>query len=183
MVIRKHSVQTPEGFEAFVSLPENAERRFEFIDGEIIEVPSNPYSSELSATIIFFLKLYAREQRPGHVTGEQAGYIVAGARLSPDAAFLSKSRQAELAREGYNPVAPDLAVEVVSPTDRESDLQKKLSLYMSAGVLVWVFRPVERVVEVHAPGQSMYTLGIDDTLNGGGVLPGFNIAVKDVFEG
>src|SRR5262245_2721193 len=124
MAIQK--TMTVEEFEGYTNLPENAELRLEFIDGEIIEVPSNAYSSWVASVIISALVIFVRARNLGYVTGEGGGYKVAGARLAPDAAFVSKARQAALDRQGYNSVAPDLAVEVMSPTDKADDLEKKL---------------------------------------------------------
>ena len=63
-------------------------------------MPSNPYVSEISALIIFFVQLYLREQGiKGHVTGEAGGYIVSGERYAPDVAFISREKQPELARQ------------------------------------------------------------------------------------
>ena len=177
-----HKVMTVEEFEDFVNLPENADLRFEFIDGEIIEVPSNAYSSEVSALIMWYLGNHVYPRHLGHITGEGGGYKVAGARLAPDAAFVSNKRQAKLDRQGYNTIPPDLVVEVMSPTDKDEDLDKKLKKYAAAGVLVWVFCPDARQVKVHAPGQEPKTFGLDETLSGGDVLPGFKLPVKDIFK-
>jgi Uma2 family endonuclease len=98
-------------------------------------------------------------------------------------AFISKARQPELARQGYNPNPPDLAVEVDFPSTYESqqNLNVKVVNYLNAGTTVWVFKPEQKRVEVYAPGKSVRILGINDTLDGGEVLPGFKLAVKDVF--
>jgi Uma2 family endonuclease len=176
-----HKPITVEEFEEYANLPENADLRLEFIDGEIIEVPSNAYSSEIAALIITALVVFVKPRKLGRVTGEGGGYKVAGARLAPDAAFISRERQAALDRQGYNSVAPDLAIEVMSPSDKEEDLEKKLLKYAEAGVLVWVFRPERRVAQVHAPGQPMREIGIDGTLDGGTALPGFTLALHEVF--
>jgi Uma2 family endonuclease len=179
MAIQK--TMTVEEFEEYANLPENADLRLEFIDGEIIEVPSNVYSSEVTAQIIRYLGNFVYPNRLGRVTGEGGGYKVAGARLAPDAAFVSKARQSTLDRQGYNSVAPDLAVEVMSPTDNDEDLDKKLKKYAEAGTGVWVFYPEPRQVKVHVPGQAVKTLGIDETLDGGDVLPGFRLPIRDIF--
>ncbi len=181
MAVHPPRQYTVEEFEAFVWLPENADLRFELIDGEMIEVPSNPYSSELASTFNRHVGNFVYANKLGHVTSEAAGYIVNGQRLAPDMAFVSKTRQKQLAREGYNPIPPDLAVEVVSPTDRDETLEKKLKHYAAAGVLVWVAYPKRREIDVHAPNAPRKTLGMDDILDGGTVLPGFTIAVKDIF--
>lgn len=181
------AVQTPltvAEFDRLAELPENADKRLEFIGGEVIEVPSNAYSSELAITIASFIKQYLRESGlSGHVTGEGGGYMVSGERYAPDVAYLSKARQAELAKEGYNPNPPELAVEVVSPNDDNEKLLIKVSNYLAARTVVWIVRPGTHKVEVHAPGQPVRVLGIQDTLDGGQVLPGFKLAIKDIFAG
>jgi Uma2 family endonuclease len=173
---------TVEEFDRIAELPENADKRLEYIGGEIVEVPSNAYSSELAANIIFFLKLHLRESGiAGHVTTENGGYMVSGERYAPDVAYLSKARQAELAKEGYNPNPPEFAVEVVSPNDDESKLLIKVGNYMAAGTLVWVVRPTPKHVEIYALGQQVRIIGINGTVDCGNVLPGFKVAVKDIF--
>ena len=169
-------------FEAVIALPENADRRFEFIDGEIIEVPSNPFSSEIAIIIAAALLAFVRSKKLGRVTGEGAGYIVAGRRLSPDVAFVAADRQDQLAREGYNPIAPDLAVEVISPTDRQPAIRRKLAVYAEAGVVVWLIYPSRRIIEIYAPDQPVEIVTIEDSLNGGDVLPDFSLPVRDIFE-
>jgi Uma2 family endonuclease len=179
MAIQK--TMTVEEFEEYANLPENADLRLEFIDGEMIEVPSNAYSSEINALIMWQLGNHVYPRGLGHITGEGGGYKVAGARLAPDAAFVSKARQGKLDRQGYNSVAPDLAIEVMSPTDKDSDLEKKLKKYAEAGTVAWVFYPDTRLVKVHIPGQPEKTLGSDETLEGGEVLPGFTLRIGDIF--
>lgn len=177
--IKRHTV---EAFDEFINLPENADRLFEYIEGEIVEAPSNPYSSEIASNINFFIKLFLREQGvTGHVTGEAGGYIVSGERYAPDVAFISRERQPELAHEGYNPNPPELAVEVISPSDQDYRLRIKVTNYILAGTTVWVVNPQTKEVEVYIPGQPVRIVGIDGTLDGGDALPGFALAVKDVF--
>ncbi len=175
-------VMTVEDFEAFVLLPENTGRLFEFIGGEVVEVPSNPHSSKAASKLSFFMQLYVRNNRiAGHITGEAGGYRVSGERHAPDVAFISKARQPELPHEGYNPIAPDLAVEVVSPTDSERLLRIKIANYLAAGTTLWVVYPQTREVEVYAPGQPVQVLDEKDTLDGGKVLPGFELPLKELF--
>lgn len=181
MAIEKQQVYSDAEFEAFIRLPENADSRFELIDGEIIEVPSNPFSSEIAILIAAALLAFVRPRNLGRVTGEGAGYMVAGHKLSPDVAFVSAARQEQLAREGYNPIAPDLAVEVLSPTDKQPAIRRKLAIYAEGGVLVWLVYPEQRRIEVYAPDQPVEVLFDGDTLSGGTVLPGFTLLVSDSF--
>lgn len=107
MVLDRQRV-TVEEFERFVDLPENADKVFELIGGEIVEMPSNPFASEIGYNVGFPVKLFLRDHNiKGHVTGEAGGYVVAGERYAPDMAYISATRQPELAREGYNPIRPN----------------------------------------------------------------------------
>jgi Uma2 family endonuclease len=181
MVAPTHQRMTVEDFEAFVDLPENADRNFEFIGGEIVEVPSNPYSSHIAARIVRYLAAFVDDNNLGHVTTEAGGYKVYGERYAPDVAYISNKRQPELPRHGYNPNAPDLAVEVVSPSDKQEPLLTKVTNYLAAGTVVWVIYPDEKKVSVLLPGQPPKTLTIEDTLDGGDLLPGFSLPVKNIF--
>lgn len=173
---------TLAAFDNFINLPENADRMFELIGGEMVEVtPSNLRSSHYSVRISSPLHAFVSANDLGFVTGEAGGYSVAGERYAPDVAFLSKARQGELTDDAYNPLAPDLAVEIISPTDREDRLRIKISNYLAAGTVVWVVNPKNTTVEVHTPGKPVKILGIDDTLDGGELLPGFTLPVKMIF--
>lgn len=174
---------TVEEFDQWVELPENADRLFEYVGGEVVEVPSNAYSSRLSARIIRYLDAYADEHNLGLVTGEAGGYMVAGERYAPAAAFISKQKQTELADTGYNPLPPDLAVEVQSPSDDPYVLRMKIVNYLAAGTTVWVVDRDNQRVEVYVPGQKPYIVEHDGVLDGGATLPGFTLAVADIFRG
>jgi len=171
-----------ERFEAVINAPENTDKRFEFIDGEVIEVPSNPYSSQLAVYIVAALFNFVDERDLGHVTTEQGGYVVDGWEFAPDAAFVSKARQHQLAKTGYNPIVPDLAVEVVSPSDTPGYIARKQQSYTNAGVTTWWFFPDVKLVEIHTPGKPLQTLGVDDMIDGGDILPGFQLPIKHIFR-
>lgn len=180
MAVQKTQL-TDADFERFIALPENADLRFEFIDGEIIKVPSNALSSEIAILIAAALLAFVRPRKLGRVTGEGAGYIIAGRKLSPDVAFVAADRQERLAPEGYNPIAPDLAVEVISPTDRQPAIRRKLAIYAEANVLVWLVDPQHKRVEVYAPDQPVAIVPVDGTLDGGNVLTDFSLPIRDIF--
>jgi Uma2 family endonuclease len=168
-------------FDIYALLPENAERVLEFIGGEIFDVPSNPLSSHIASRINRHLAAFVEDNDLGFVTGEAGGYMVSGERYAPDVAFISKIKQPKLAyTEGYNPLPPDLAIEIISPNDNERKLSLKIANYLAAGTVVWVVRPDVKEVEVFAPNQPVKVLGEKDTLEAGRVLEGFRLAVKDV---
>lgn len=172
---------TSDDFDRFIELRENEDRLFEFIGGEIVEVPSNPYSSNIGGWVQTHINLYLMKNPIGFTTGEAGLYVVSGERYAPDVAFISRERQAHLARRGANPNPPNLAVEVISPTDDLRKFAIKLSNYLAAGTVVWAIFPDERQVVVHIPGKPAKIYGLDDVLDGGDVLPRFSLAVKDIF--
>ena len=176
---------TAAAFEAWADLPENRERTFEFIGGEVVEVPSNPLVSKIAGWILTALNMYLLNNDLGHVTGADGGYIVDGERYVPDVAFISYARQPELPASGYNPNPPELAVEVISDPDsgqEQRNLRLKVSHYLAAGTVVWVVNPADRTVEVHVPGRAARLVDAAGTLDGGDILPGFALPVKHIFR-
>jgi Uma2 family endonuclease len=129
-----------------------------------------------------FILLYLGKYPLGHVTGVGGGFKLLRDRYAPRVAFVSKDRQPELPKQGYNPIAPDLAVEVVSPTDRERSLRIKIGNYHAAGTIVWVVYFEGQTVEVYPPGQPVRVLNIDDTLDAGDLLPGFTLPLREIFS-
>jgi Uma2 family endonuclease len=136
-----------------------------------------------SGLFVYFLLAFVKPRNLGYVTTEAGGYMIAGERYSPDVAYISKAKQPEQAREGYNPVPPDLVVEVDYPSTYASQqlLLIKVVNYLAAGVVVWLVRPESKTVAVYVPGEPVQIIGIDGTLDGGEVLPGFTLPLKDVF--
>jgi Uma2 family endonuclease len=172
---------TIEEFDEFINRPENADRLFEYIAGEIVEVVSNNYSSEVAAMLLINIGGHVLANKLGRVTGADGGYIVSGEKYIPDVAFISLARQPEPSHEAYNPNAPDLAIEVLSPTNKDEDMSVKIANYLAAGTVVWRVKPIEKKIEVFAPQTPTKYLGINDILDGGAVLPGFRLPVKDIF--
>ncbi|MBI5961826.1 MAG: Uma2 family endonuclease [Chloroflexi bacterium] len=172
---------TIEQFESFVLRAENADKRLELIEGEIVEVVSNSYSSLVAAQILIEIGAYVKKRRLGYVTGADGGYRVGGEAYIPDVGFISHARQPVPSHEAYNSNAPDLAVEVLSPNDKPDDVRIKVIHYLAAGTTVWLVVPESKRVEVYTPGPRVKTLGVDGVIEGGEVLPGFTLAVKDIF--
>ncbi len=172
---------TVEEFDQFVERPENADRLFEYIGGEIVEVPSNPYVSFVAMRIARRLAAWVEDRHLGYVTGEAGGYMVSGERYAPDVAFLAQEK-GPLSARGYNPVPPDLAVEVLSPSNTTHEMRVKVVNYLSVGTVVWVVDLEFKLVEVYLPGRAVKKVRLDEILDGGDVLPGFVLAVKDIFQ-
>jgi Uma2 family endonuclease len=180
----EHKTYTQAEFAAISNLPENTHKILELIDGEIVEkMASNPYSSRISVRISRHMDIFTEEHDLGYVTGEAGGYIISPKdTFAPDVAFISKTRQAQLPYNGFNPIPPDLAVEVVSPGDSYVEIAKKIRPYLRYGTcLIWVVESETRTVTVHAADGSVTVVDIDGELDGGEVLPGFKLPVRSIF--
>ena len=165
-----------------ISRPENANRILELIDGELVEKTASFTPSEIAMTIGFYFKGYLIENPIGYLTAADGGYILDDDNtFIPDVGYISKSRLPERpSREA--PVAPDLAVEVKSPTDRKRDMRLKADKYLAFGTkMVWLVFPEDQDVEVYEPDKDVVNVGIDGILDGGTVLPGFQLPVRKIF--
>jgi Uma2 family endonuclease len=181
MAVRPKLYRSDE-FLALENLPDNAGRILELIDGEIVEKLPSFSPSRIAMLIGHFLLNFAHNL--GYVTGADGGYVMSERDVfNPDVGYISKERLPVLP-EREVPVPPDLAVEVKSPTDTKRALRLKVERYLAAGTrLVWLVFPEERVVEVYRPSEDVHSVGIDGVLDGGDVLPGFTLKVRDIFAG
>ncbi|MCB9436877.1 MAG: Uma2 family endonuclease [Anaerolineales bacterium] len=173
---------TAEAFDEMVFQPEYHDLRLEYIGGMIAEVVSNHYSSEIALYIGYALSAFVRTRKLGRITGADGGYVIGDERYIPDVAFVSKARQPDPCHEAYNPTPPDLAVEVLSPTDNQRHVRIKIVNYIAAGVTVWVVDPEAKHVEVYVPNQPVITVDENGVIEGGSVLPEFQLAVKAIFD-
>jgi Uma2 family endonuclease len=173
---------TVDDYERFISQPENDERLFEYIDGEIVEVVTNTFCSLVALRIGGRIMVYVEEHDLGYTTGEAGGYQVGDNRYLPDVGFISKKRQPESPHGTFISNPPDLAVEVISPTDQPKKVRTKTANYVAVGTVVWLVDPEAQEIEVHSPGKAVKTYHFNDTLDGGDILPGFKIVLKDIFK-
>ena len=174
--------------EEFWALPDVPGKRYELVRGEPVEIPPAGAAQGLIVSSICYLLLtFVSSRELGCVCGDGVGYILARdpdlVRI-PDVSFVARERvPAGGIPEGFWPLAPDLAVEIVSPNDRAEEVQGKVREYLAAGSrLVWVVWPRLRLVTVHEAGGGYRELGPDDDLDGGDVLPGFRVRVAELLE-
>ena len=100
----------------------------------------------------------------------------------PDISFISAARLGDVPDDGHVPIRPDLVIEVVSPDDRINDLEDRLADFRSVGVpLIWIVYPHPRLVRIFRPGERIEELTETEELRGEGILPGFNVALRDLF--
>lgn len=165
-------------FQRWAMLTENAESNFELIHGEVIEVsPGRTSHSELEHLIAFAVRLFCRDtDLPCHTSGGDGAYAIQGHVVAPDFAY----KHTPTSDFYPDPEPPLWAVEIISPTDKASDIRAKREIYRQAGILYWELYPKSRSVDVYAPGEPMRTVGIDGVLDGGAVLPGFMLPLRDL---
>jgi Uma2 family endonuclease len=171
--------------EEFESMP--LEGRWELIDGELVEMsPSAEESSNVGLTIGAILWTFVHEKRLGRLYNAEGGFVLFPDRATvraPDVAFVRADRVPHgEARKHFSRLAPDLAVEVLSPSDRPNEVVAKIELYQEAGVpLIWLVDPDSQTVTVLAIGRAMKVLHAGDVIDGGDVLPGFSAQVAEFF--
>jgi Uma2 family endonuclease len=177
----KSKLYTMEEFLEFALSPENADREFELINGRIRELmPVSTYNSSLGLHVAFYARLFCREHNiPCHTSGAAGAYRIGDNVLVPDFAY----KRTPTSDEYPDPDPPLWVVEVISPTDEKSNIEKKRKIYLDAGILLWELYPDPQRVDMYAPGQALRTFRIDETLDGGDVLPGFKLLVRDLFPG
>jgi Uma2 family endonuclease len=188
MTALEQKTYTADEFWEFVAQPENAERFFELLEGTIVELAaSSAAPAILAAEFVRLMGNHVRERNLGYVAGADGGFILSPKNvLAPDAAYISKERQPKLPDRFFT-AAPDLAVEVVSPTDSMKKVHRKALRYIKYGVrLVWVVYPDDKTVDAYMPSvagdATVQEIGIDGVLDGGEVLPGFTLPVRDLFK-
>jgi Uma2 family endonuclease len=158
---------------------------WELVDGEPIELsPAAGRSGWISGNVSRLLASHVRQSQLGWAFPPETGFVLFEDRQtvrSPDAAVVLRNRLAELP-DSFVPVAPDRAVEVLSPSDRMADALAKVAMYLQAGTpLVWLVNPASRTVVVFRSKMDLVTLGASDMLDGGDVLPGFSVPVAEIF--
>jgi Uma2 family endonuclease len=160
---------------------------YELVDGKLVEKQMSFLAGRCTALIVHKLEANIATTASGQVACEVSFQCFPddpNLIRRPDIAFIAAERAASIPAEGHVTVAPDLAVEVISPGDRINDFEDKLSDYRSAGIkLVWEVNPTLRHVRVHRADGTVTLLQEHDTLTGEGVLPGFSVKVSELMPG
>lgn len=187
---------TREDLRRIEALPENANKVFELLNGRLYlhessedaQVPPPSYMHAFIVSILVeILMEYLLKNRVGRLFMDNTGYDLPGSgTVIPDLSFVSQDRLLPVTATGVQPIAPDFAIEVVSPSNTPELLSEKVSTYLTGGVkMVWVVYPMTRSVDVYTSngeGSGLYQKYADtDTLTGGEVLPGFSVSVAKLF--
>jgi Uma2 family endonuclease len=169
------------------SLPDDGQRH-ELVDGEHkIMAPAGSEHGSISAGLIERLSAHVRKRRLGRVFTSETGFLISrdpDTVRAPDAAFVRADRiPSGGLPKGFWPGAPDLAVEVISPSDTLEEVEEKVQQWLAAGsALVWVVNPKRRTVTVYASPRQATILAVDDELDGGEVVSGFRVRVGKIFD-
>lgn len=173
--------------EQFVALPEEDGYRLELANGLLVREPApGPRHGQLAVRLLVALWSIAERDGLGLVFVDTAFTLAAeaGTVRIPDVAFVSSDRiPAEGLTDRFWVLAPDLVVEVVSPSNRMSEMQQKVIDYLDAGTrVVWVVDPSKQTVTTYRSRSEIRILGSDDVLKDEEVLPGLRIPVAELFD-
>jgi Uma2 family endonuclease len=165
-------------FRVWAELPENADREYELVNGIVKEMHYvTTAQSSIHTHIVFAVHMYCRQnQLPCRTSGPFGAYDILGHVLSPDFAY----KPTPMIDAYPDPVPPLWVVEIISPNDKGIDIRAKREIYRQAGILYWELYPQSGSMDVYAPGEPMRTVGIDGVLDGGTVLPGFTLPLRDL---
>jgi len=178
-----------------LTMPEDG-WRYEVVEGVLVRMAgSGALATRIAATIIIVLGAFVRPRRLGRITGADGVYKFQGARtgLLPDVGFYGNALSSRVTDEDKPiPFAPELAVEVVSPSQDADDMAAKARRYLRGGTrLIWVVWPHAETIDVWRPAdlrprakdmRPSKTLSIGDMLDGEDVVPGFSHPVADIFD-
>ncbi|MBC6935420.1 MAG: Uma2 family endonuclease [Chloroflexi bacterium] len=186
MAIREQRF-TREDLSALYDQPENAQKRFELLDGEIIEAPpARPRHQWIIAHIMFVMLKYVEPRQMGFVFSDGVSYTLPnGDVLIPNASFVSRERQGWPLPDAFQ-FAPDLAVEVASPGSWERQLLGKAESYLESGTkIVWIVYPDRQMASIcrRSDDGSLNLRKVDaaGALDGDDLLPGFTLPLRDIF--
>ncbi len=157
---------------------------YELVDGSLVKKKMSELANETAGLITFALVMHTRTANLGRVLPEQSFQCFPhdpDVIRRPDVSFIAAARLPAERFSGHIPIAPDIAVEVVSPNDRFYDLDEKLNDYRLAGVkLVWVVNPELRTVTIYRADGTISRLFDHETLTGDTVLPAFSAKIAEL---
>ena len=186
-MVLKEQVMTIEEFWAYAEQDES-DRLYELVDGVIVDMaPPNRLNSWIAGRILTRISNFVDKDDSGYVFTSDGGFALNKTNVRiPDVSYISKARMADKMTDMKAIIAPDLAVEIVSPSESAPAVHRKTALYLKSGAsMVWNVYPQAKIIEVwtqsDAAALQMRSYTVTDTLDGGDVLPGFELAVKGVF--
>lgn len=181
------ALMTADEFHAWVHRPENRDRLFELVRGEVVEMPRpGKRHGMVCGNITRLLGNYAAARRKGYVCSNDTGVVVErdpDTVRGPDVMFFEDAAVLDEVDEKYGDTPPLLAVEVLSPNDSMGKVQRRVREQFRFGTrLVWVLDPDACNVTVMRPGQESALFEETDELSGDDVLPDFRCKVAEIFH-
>ncbi len=165
----------------------DTKRGCELVRGKLIRyMPTGIIHGIISTKITQMLGQFVEENDLGIVLAAETGFKIfqnPDTVRGPDVSFVGKKKITKHGiTEKFFPEAPDLAVEVVSPSDRKKDIESKIKDYLTAGVeLIWIIYPKNQIVAVYRQNNLVSILREDDELDGEDVLPDFRMQISKLF--
>ena len=168
-----------------IEIEERENRLCELIDGVLVEKPMSYGESMLAGIILTALNVFVMPRKLGVVTGADGMIkLFPGLVRIPDVAYVSRERLpgGRVPPDPIPRLVPDLAVEVLSKSNTPAEMARKRREYFEAGVrLVWLVDPGPRSVAVFTGAEQFTTVDLDGSLDGGAILPGFTLALRELF--
>jgi len=158
-------------------------QKYELVDGEIRVSPTGGRHGKVSVNLVVALANFARERGLGEVLESSTGFRLPGGNVrSPDVSFIAADRLVNHPlTDDFSELPPDLAVEVLSPSERPRHVLDKIGEYLEAGVrLVWVIDPRKAKAIVYRSLSDVTELQASDELDGEDVLPGFRCRLSEI---
>ena len=173
----------PHGTMTMAEFLENDLEGYEYVKGKLVPMAAAAIiHGEIGSNVHFLLTSHVRENNLGRLYIAETTFQLGDRVVKPDIAFVSTERLSEDKLKGFAD-APDLAIEVVSPTDKHYDVTEKALAYLKAGTrLVWVIEPIMKTVMIYRSETDSTLLNYEDTLTGEDVVPGFSCPVAELFE-
>lgn len=162
--------------------------RYELVHGELRRMaPAGYEHGFIGGDIIASLSHHVRSRNLGRVCLSETGFLLERDPdhvLCADVAFISKARHRTKSRtRGFFPGPPDLAIEIVSPSDRYEAVEEKVQDWLSHGTrMVIVVNPRLKQAKVYLPDEPIQVLKRSDSIDGGKVVPGWHLKLADIFE-
>ncbi len=158
----------------------------ELVSGTLVAKPMGFYESRVAIVLAHLLQTYLDDHPIGLIAGEDGPYRILPENVrKPDVSFLSFARLPDgvVPRDAVCPIAPDLAVEVLSKGNTTAEMDLKRKEYFATGVrLVWEIDPASRTARIYTGVNQLEQIGPDGVLRGGEVLPGFEVQFKAIFD-
>jgi len=170
--------------EELETLPKDG-HKYELLDGDLIMSPVHADHGKICARILTMIKHFADSRKLGEVYDSSTGFRLSDdLLLCPDVSFVSKARlsKVEVVPDKFLAGAPDLVVEVLSPSDRMTQINRKLEHYFEHGArLAWLVNLRKLQIHIYTADSIEALTDLDDVLTGGAVLPGFKCKLRKIF--